>query len=57
MELSVEDNGVGLPKGFDIAKTETLGLRLVHTLSVEQLRGTLDVHRKGGTRFMIRFQA
>ncbi len=51
----VRDNGIGLPEGVDFRRTETLGLQLVVTL-VDQLGGSLDVDRKGGTQFSIRFK-
>jgi two-component sensor histidine kinase len=54
--LTVRDDGVGLPEGFDIAKTDSLGLLLVTSL-VQQLAGTLEVKREGGAAFIIRFPA
>lgn len=50
--MEVEDNGVGLPEGFDSRKSRTLGLQLVLTL-VRQLKGGLELERIGGTRFRI----
>ncbi len=55
MELVYADNGVGLPEGFDIKKTRTLGLRLVNNLVSGQLKGQLQVHRKNGTEYRINF--
>lgn len=52
VELSVGDDGVGLPKGLDFRKTETLGLQLVTNL-VKQLQGDILLDRTGGTRFVI----
>jgi two-component sensor histidine kinase len=52
--LVVADNGIGLPEGFDIRRSETLGLRLVSTL-VEQLGGTIHLDRSDGTEFAIAF--
>jgi two-component sensor histidine kinase len=51
-ELIVEDDGVGLPQGFDISGSETLGLQLV-CLLVKQLDGTVAADSKGGTRIRI----
>jgi PAS domain S-box-containing protein len=51
-ELIVEDDGVGLPPGFDIAGSETLGLQLVGLL-VKQLDGTIEAETSGGTRYRI----
>ncbi len=54
IEIVVGDDGMGLPKDFDINKTETLGLQLVRTL-VDQLQGKLNVTNQTGTRFTIQF--
>ena len=54
LELSVADDGIGLPDG-GISKN-SLGLQLVDDLT-HQLRGTLFVDSAGGTRFTIRFPA
>ncbi|MDO9539846.1 MAG: PAS domain S-box protein, partial [Methanocalculus sp.] len=55
--LSVKDDGVGLPQGFDPAHTKTLGIELLMTL-VRQLRGESSWYtpEKGGTRFITRFR-
>jgi two-component sensor histidine kinase len=52
--LSVADNGVGIDQSINIAKTETLGLQLVHTL-IEQLEGEINLSRDNGSRFDIIF--
>lgn|GEM_PF-4166520 len=53
--LIVGDNGEGLPENLDIHNTKTLGLRLVSSL-VEQLEGSIDVDRNGGTTYKVVFQ-
>lgn len=53
-QLSVKDNGVGLPSKVNINSPETLGLQLVQTL-VDQLEGNLIVNHKKGTEFAIQF--
>ncbi|MCH8317763.1 MAG: PAS domain S-box protein [Bacteroidetes bacterium] len=52
--LEVGDNGLGLPKNFDIQNTETLGLELVRSLT-QQLKGSLEIIRHNGTKFKIEF--
>jgi two-component sensor histidine kinase len=52
--LVVSDDGVGLPRGLDIEKTESLGLQLVSTLT-KQLRGTIGVACNKGTTFSLSF--
>lgn len=50
--LSVKDNGVGLPEGLDILKTDSLGMQLVTTLT-DQLEGTLSIKSENGTEFRV----
>jgi PAS domain S-box-containing protein len=52
--LTVSDNGVGIPDGFDVSRTETLGMQIVYLLS-RQLRGTIEVRNENGASFRIRF--
>jgi PAS domain S-box-containing protein len=52
--LSVSDNGVGIPEDFDIEDVESLGMQLVTTL-VDQLDGEFELKRNNGTEFDIRF--
>lgn len=55
--LLVEDDGPGLPEGFDITGSPGLGMRLVQSLT-QQIEGTLTVDgRPPGTRFAISFPA
>ena len=55
IELSVTDNGIGIPKDIDIHKTHSLGLRLVTILAEDQLQGKMTITRNSGTTFHIRF--
>lgn len=55
-ELSVVDDGVGLPRGLDYRLSNSLGLRLVTNLTELQLRGRLDVTSHNGTTVRIEFQ-
>jgi PAS domain S-box-containing protein len=54
-ELTVSDNGIGIPQDLDFRKTETLGLHLVSMLTEDQLSGKIDLDRSRGTEFIIRF--
>ena len=54
-ELIVNDNGIGVPRGFDIQKPKNLGLQLLKTL-VEQLEGTIKLDLSNGTEFKIKFK-
>ncbi|WP_148266666.1 histidine kinase dimerization/phosphoacceptor domain -containing protein [Methanocella arvoryzae] len=53
--LVIADNGVGLPEGFDIRKTTSLGLQIVTTLT-DQIKGHIEVKNGNGTEFIITFQ-
>ncbi|NOQ33533.1 MAG: PAS domain S-box protein [Methanosarcinales archaeon] len=55
VNLEVSDDGVGLPPGFDINESKTLGLRLVKILAEDQLQGTLEVTSDGGATFKMEF--
>ena len=55
-ELSFRDNGIGLPPGFDIATTQTLGLKLVNFLARHQMRAKVEVSSRQGTEFVFRFK-
>ncbi len=51
--VSVEDDGIGFPEGFDWRDSPTLGLHLVPTL-VRQLNGRIDqVNKEKGTLFRV----
>lgn len=52
--LEVGDDGIGLSSNRDLKEYPTLGLQLVRRL-VDQLRGTVEVVRDKGVRFLIRF--
>ena len=56
VELMVSDDGIGIPAEIDIGETESLGLQLVNILAENQLDGTLELDRVGGTAFKIRFE-
>jgi len=53
--LSVSDNGVGLPSGFDWRQPSSLGLRLVQMLS-KQIDAEVEVHQEEGTEFAVILQ-
>jgi two-component sensor histidine kinase/PAS domain-containing protein len=55
LELSVADDGKGLPNGFN-PEDSASGLDLVHTFA-EQLGAEVEITRQRGTRFTFRFQA
>lgn len=54
VQITVADNGQGLPENFDTRTDGNLGLELVHTL-VEQLDGQLDVTTGQGVTYLLTF--
>ena len=55
MELTISDNGIGLPKDINIENPKKLGLQLVNNL-INQLDGYLKLNTNNGTEFKITFQ-
>jgi two-component sensor histidine kinase len=57
-ELTVRDNGAGLPASLDFETVDTLGLSLVRMLGRDQLKGILDIRSAPGegVEFRIRFK-
>ncbi|MCU0876043.1 MAG: HAMP domain-containing protein [Pirellulaceae bacterium] len=54
--LTVADNGVGLPEGLLAGKAGTLGLKLIQALT-RQIHARLDLQQTQGTVFAIHFAA
>jgi two-component sensor histidine kinase len=55
LTVTVADNGVGLPEGFDLDATTSLGLEIVRTLVVSELGGRLRIVPRpdGGTEAVV----
>ena len=52
--VTINDNGIGLPPGFDINNSKSLGLQLVNVL-VDQINGHLIINNEKGLSFTIIF--
>jgi two-component sensor histidine kinase len=52
--VEVCDNGRGLPEGFSIDETNSLGLSIVRNLVTGQLHGTIEMFTDGGTTAVLR---
>ncbi len=52
--LIIQDNGKGLPEGFNISKSKGFGLMLVEMLS-KQLKGTFTIENHNGTKSILKF--
>ena len=53
--LTIHDNGIGLPEGFDINKQKGFGLMLIKMLS-NQLMGGFTINNNDGTTSTLEFQ-
>jgi PAS domain S-box-containing protein len=53
--LIVSDNGVGFPNDYDIQHSDSLGLKIVNSLT-EQIEGNIRVEIATGTKFIINFK-
>ncbi len=54
IQLSISDDGNGIPEHLNLDEVETLGLRLVNLLS-QQLNGVLRIQRQHPTEFVLSF--
>ncbi|MEH1871913.1 GAF domain-containing protein [Nostoc sp.] len=55
IEMTIRDNGIGLPDNLNWTTTDSLGLSLVYDLVTEQLEGDITIERNHGTVFKIKF--
>ncbi len=52
--LTVSDNGVGIPEEIDPEKAETFGMQLIKYLT-KQLKGTIELDNNNGTKYQLKF--
>ena len=54
--VTISDDGVGLPVGFDLLSSANLGLQIVRTLTENELKGELKLEStQQGTQAKLRF--
>jgi PAS domain S-box-containing protein len=53
--LTIKDNGIGLPAGFNIEEAPTMGAQLISTL-IQQIDGNLNILNHDGSTFVIKFK-
>jgi len=53
--VTVKDNGEGMPEEIDFQKANTLGMKLVHILVRDQLKGDICITRNSGTEVTFEF--
>lgn len=56
IEISVADNGIGLPEGFDIRHSKSLGMQIIANVVDYQLKGAVEVKIEKGAEFKIKFK-
>jgi two-component sensor histidine kinase len=55
--VRIEDDGVGLPAGFNLKDSSNLGLQIVRTLTESELKGSLEISgSEKGTTAQLRFE-
>jgi two-component sensor histidine kinase len=55
VSIIIQDNGPGLPKGFNPEKDGNLGLTIVRTLVKDELKGQFEIKSLNGTYTRITF--
>ena len=55
VQISIMDDGQGLPDGFTVDGVESLGLQIVRTLVQDDLKGEFQLQREEGTQAILRF--
>ena len=54
--VTISDDGIGLPEGFDLSTSANLGLQIVRTLTENELKGELKLESTNqGTQAKLRF--
>lgn len=54
IEISIRDNGTGLPDALEISSSRGFGLTLVKMM-IQQINGSIKINRVNGTEFRINF--
>ena len=54
LELTLRDNGVGVPEGYDWRKSRSLGFQIVHVLA-KQPQGKIKITRDDETIYLLTF--
>lgn len=54
LNMTYQDNGIGLPDGISLENITSMGLKLIHTLT-QQLDGSITIKNKEGANFQFSF--
>lgn len=52
--IELYDDGCGLPEGFDVTKTRSLGLQIIQTLVNDDMGGSFEIMNDNGTHCILR---
>ncbi|CCH54843.1 unnamed protein product [Fibrisoma limi BUZ 3] len=55
-QLTITDDGIGLPPDFDVTRSKTLGLTMIRGLS-KQIKGQLSIIQNSGVEICLQFSA
>jgi two-component sensor histidine kinase len=55
VEMTVSDNGIGMPKDLELENSESMGLTLINALT-RQLQSKIELNREKGTEYKISFR-
>ena len=53
LEMSLADDGVGIPESINPRKTASLGIKLIYILVEHQMGGKVEIETTGGTKYKI----
>lgn len=57
IHFEYSDNGLGMPKDFNLETANSFGMKMIHALSVRQLLGNITVENTSGITVKINFNA
>jgi len=55
VKIEIQDNGAGIPESISFENSTGFGMQLVSMLT-EQIGGTINIERGGGTKFILEFE-
>ena len=55
IRITIRDDGIGIPDGFNLNHSNSLGLKLIRTLVQHQLKGSVTIKNREGTEIYIEF--
>ena len=56
ISVRFQDDGIGIPEEMDLSKAKSLGMKLISSLVIKQLKGSLRICRNPGTEIIFSFR-